>query len=427
VSEGPRTAVYRTFLLGAMLLVSLLSLATRSTALAALVLTWGALLVSAFRSARGRQRGLDAARELYPSAFEDDAVAVDVLLENRSGRAAHLVEIADSFGAGMAERQALLEPGPLPPWRRRRLRYRTFCSKRWGIYPVGPLRIATCDPMGLFHVERRTASVELFTVFPRVSEMAGIERLGARASLARQEATAGRAGQSAHYLGVRDYRPGDDVRRIHWPATARRGTAVVKEYELDLTPYFTLFLDLSRAHRAGTGLKSTLEYVVRTAASLVWSAARRGDLTQVFAEGAEPLFVPPGRGEVHLAFALQELVKARQEGGADPLDLVARHAAHLPEGSTAALLSATTELDLARLGEVLESLRGRGVRAVVLCVEADTFLAIDRRSPPRERVAARGEELLLFLRSRGVAGAVLTAEQDLASELARADLFEEAG
>src|SRR5262249_1768184 len=161
-----------------------------------------------------------------------------------------------------------------------------------------------------------------------------------------------RPGQSTSYMGVRDYRPGDDVRRIHWPATARRGAPVVKEYELDLAPYFTLFVDLERRHRAGTGLKSTLEYGVRTAASLLWTAARRGHIVELHAEGAASLFVAPGRGELHLTHCLHELIRVRQDGGTPLLTLAERYRPYLPAGSIAALLSATTELDHAQLEEL---------------------------------------------------------------------------
>lgn len=260
--------------------LAVLGLAFHASGLLGLALGWALLLALASRRARTGLMGLGVRHELYPSAFEGDTVVVDVVIENLSKRAAHLVEVGD----GVTDHQMLLEPGPLAGARRRRLRYRTACSRNWGVYAVGPLTLATSDPTGLFRAELPVGQLDAFAVFPRVYEVAGLERLGARASLAPQVVTASRPGQSASYMGVRDYGPGDDLRRIHWPATARRGTPVVKEYEVDLTPYFALFLDLDRRHGAGTGRKSTLEYVVRTAASLLWSATRHGHVLEAHAE-----------------------------------------------------------------------------------------------------------------------------------------------
>src|SRR5262249_41130714 len=153
-----------------------------------------------------------------------------------------------------------------------------------------------------------------FAVFPQVYDVAGLSELGARSTLIPHESSAGRPGQSLITMGVREYRPGDDLRRVHWPATARRGALMVKEVEVDLAPYFTVILDLARRHRAGMGRKSTLEYVLRSAASIIWSATRSGGFVQVAGTGAKPLFVPPGRGQNHLTFALYELIRAGLDG-----------------------------------------------------------------------------------------------------------------
>jgi uncharacterized protein (DUF58 family) len=287
------------------------------------------------------------------------------------------------------------------------------------VHLVGPLAVSASDPLGLFSPRRVFPDIEPFDLFPRVHAVAGLDRLGSRQSFVSQELTTSRAGQSATYLGVRDYRPGDDVRRIHWRATARRGEPAVKELELDLSPYFTLFLDLERAHRAGTGEKSTLEYVVRTAASLLASAARRGDVVQVFGEFSRPLFVPPGRGELHLAHALDQIIRVRQDGRASLLEVVERERASLPAGSTAALLSASAFLDLERLAEAFGALRAQRLQPLLVAVDKDSFLQIDRPSRPPAEVETRLQKLHAVAHSHAVPVAVLTAEQELEAEISR--------
>ena len=356
-SERDAADAHRRLLLGSAAVLGVVGLALGVSALTALAVATAALLLLAKRAAAGSLASLGLHRDLYPSAFEEDAVRVELSLDNTGRRAACLVEMGDAFGPALAERQALLEPGPLAGGRRRKLAYRIACSRSWGLYTVGPLSLAASDPLGLFRAEKRVPQVEPFAVFPRVYPVHGLARLGARPSLAPQDLTTSRPGQSLAYMGVREYRPGDEVRRIHWPATARRGAPAVKEFEVDLVPYFTLFVDLDRAHRAGTGLKCTLEYVVRAAASLLWSAVRRGDTVQMFGEGASSLFVPPGAGELHLTHCLFELIRVRQEGR-PLLELLEQHRLQVPSGSTVALLSGTTALDAARLGPLLDAFRG---------------------------------------------------------------------
>jgi uncharacterized protein (DUF58 family) len=418
--------LHRTFLAGAAGLSLVLGIVLRAPSYLAFALALLLLVVLARASARRRLARLGARRSLATGAFEGDEVRVEIALENRGRAPVSLVEVVDSFGAALADRKALLDTGPLRPGRRHRLAYRTQCSRLWGVYTVGPLSVSVSDALGLFSPRRLLPDIRPFDVFPQVHAVGGLERLGARSSFAPSDPTAGRAGRSAAYLGVRDFRPGDDVRRVHWPATARYARPMVKEFELDLAPYFTLFLDLGRDHRAGTGRKSTLEYVVRTAASLLATAARRGDTVQLFGEACEPLAVPPGRGELHLACALDRLIRVRQDGALPLLDLVRRELAAVPPGSTAALVAATLFLDAGALAQAFGWMRARRVRPVLVAVDMDSFLPIDRRPRPRAEVEAQGDALRALARSHGASLALFDADQDLPTELGRPDWLEAA-
>jgi len=415
--EPARSTLYRSFLFATLPALLFLGFVLRMPAFLALAGAWTALLVLSALAARRGLGGLRVSREIYPSAFEGDEVGVGLVLE--SDRPVRRIEIADAFGAAIVTEQRMLEPGPVGPGVRRRLGYSALCSRQWGIHAVGPVQVARSDPAGLFRARRDLPVVEEFAVFPRVYDVAGLAPLGAQRSLAPHEASASRTGQGLLYLGVRDYRPGDDLRQIHWPATARRGTLVVKEREVDLAPYFTLFVDLERRHRAGTGLKSTHVYVVRTAASIVWSAVRAGGFVQLEGAGRQPLHVPPGRGENHLAFALHELIRAVQDGGTPLPELALQHLPSVPAGSTAVLLSGTLFVELGALDEVLEGLRWRGARPVVVLVDNFSFPAISGWPPSRAEIVEKRREAEYFLRSRGVPMRILGEADDLEAALGR--------
>jgi uncharacterized protein (DUF58 family) len=330
-----------------------------------------------------------------------------------------MLEVVDSFGPAIALEQWMLDPGPLQPGTRRRLSYVSYCSRQWGVYTLGPIRVVASDAAGLSRATAELPVIEEFAVFPRVHDVAGLGRIGARPSFAPQESAAGRPGQSLVYLGVRDYRPGDDLRHVHWPASARRGSLVVQEYEVDLCPYTTVFVDLERKHRAGTGRKSTFEYVVRTAASVVWTSIRQGSFVQVAGLGSKPLHVPPGRGEDHLAFSLYELIRAQQDGKTSLTDVVLHHLPAVPANSTAVLVSGTVFLDLPALDDLLGAFRDRGVRTAVFLVNNFSFPAIEGWPPARPAILEKCQEVTFFLRSRGVPVRVLEDADDLGSVLGR--------
>jgi uncharacterized protein (DUF58 family) len=416
--------VHRALLAGAAGLCLFLGVAFRTPGLVAFALSALLLVLLTRLQARARLGRLRAHRRLPPGAFEGEEVRVEIALENHGSAPVSLVEIVDAFGASLAERKALLDPGPLRPGRRHRLAYHTYCTRLWGVHMVGPLALSVSDALGLHSPRRLFPDIQPFDLFPRVHPVGGLEHLGARSSFAPSEPTAPRAGQSASYLGVRDFRPGDDLRRLHWPATARHGTPMVKEFELDLVPHFTLFLDLEAGHRAGTGRKSTREYVVRSAACLLAAAARRGDTVQLRGEGRDALLVPPGRGELHLAFALDQLIRVRQDGTLPLVDLAGREEGVVPPGSTAALLSASLFLDREGLGEVFDRFRARRIQPAVVVIDMDSFLPIDRRPRPREEVNERGEALRDLARAHGALYARLDSEHDLEAQLQRPDWLE---
>jgi len=418
--EPSRSTLYRTFLLSALILLLVLGVSLRLPAFLALAAAWGVFLAASWRASRRPLQGFRVRRSLYPSAFEGDEVPVELVLE--SDRPAGMVEVGDAFGPAIAAEQRMLEPGPIVPGVPRRLKYSAFCSRHWGVHPVGPVQVVTSDPAGLFHSRRALPVLEEFAVFPQVYDVAGLGELGARATLIPYESSAGRPGQSLLTMGVRDYRPGDDPRRIHWPATARRGSLMVKETEVDLTPYYTVLIDLDRRHRAGTGRKSTLEYVLRTAASVIWTAVRTGGFVQVSGLGAAPLHVPPGRGETHLSFALDELIRSGLDGDIPFPEVVLRALPFVPVQSTVVLISGTVFVDLAGLGDVIEALRSRGSRVAVFLVNNFSFPAITGWPPTRAQVLEKTQEVGFFLRSRGVPVKVLEEADDLEAVLGRGGL-----
>ena len=127
VARGGR--VHASLLL-AVVLIAVAGAVLGSTALTGLAAAWTALLLVSRTRALRQARVLSADREVPSSGLEDEAVPVEIALDNRGRRAALFTEILDDFGPALADRQALLEPGPLPGGRRRRLRYRTACSRR---------------------------------------------------------------------------------------------------------------------------------------------------------------------------------------------------------------------------------------------------------------------------------------------------------
>jgi uncharacterized protein (DUF58 family) len=124
------------------------------------------------------------------------------------------------------------------------------------------------------------------------------------------------------FYGMREYVPGDDLRRIVWRASARTGKVMVREAEQGITDHITIILDTDRGshRRDGEGLSESFETGIRAAASLGIRHLREGYEVRCETNGG-PL-TRPLRGATQQLMLLDGL--ARLEPSREPLSAVIR-------------------------------------------------------------------------------------------------------
>ena len=203
--------------------------------------------------------------------FEGDRLEIEIGLET-SGAPRGPARLTGFIGA--AELSAASGLVPKAGWNQRTL--------------VGPLTrgpvgarswvLEASDPLGLFRYRRRTPDAEVALVLPRFTSLV------ARAEVRELEASvaAPRAGSGTEMFGVREYRPGDPLRRIHWRSSARHGELVVREYEPPGVQTLGIFCDPAPASR------EVADQIARLAASEAWDCIREGGRAVLWAPGQEP-------------------------------------------------------------------------------------------------------------------------------------------
>jgi uncharacterized protein (DUF58 family) len=134
------------------------------------------------------------------------------------------------------------------------------------------------DPLGFFRFRRKGANGEVGLVLPRFKSMT------ARPQTRDLEANvaAPRAGSGTELFGVREYRAGDPLRRIHWRSSARLGELVVREYEPPGVQTVGIFCD------PNPPTKEIADQVARLAASEAWDCIREGGRVVLWGPGLEP-------------------------------------------------------------------------------------------------------------------------------------------
>jgi uncharacterized protein (DUF58 family) len=141
--------------------------------------------------------------------------------------------------------------------------------RRRGAYNITNALISTRFPFGLFEKRILARHPSRIIVFPRLEEVAHDALPGSReAHMPVPQRLARRPGGD-EFRALRDYRPGDDPRRIAWRVTAHRGTLVLKEMERENRGRVAVLLATNLAGVPATDQRSALEQSVTLAASLV--------------------------------------------------------------------------------------------------------------------------------------------------------------
>jgi uncharacterized protein (DUF58 family) len=203
------------------------------------------------------------------------------------------------------------------------LRY-VLRGTRRGRHPVGPLSLQAGDPFGLVTRHRTTTHVDHVVVLPRRVPLGDADRRGS--------AEGGATLPASQHVGVgeddviaRPYVPGDEVRRLHWKATAHRGQLMVRQEEQRVDPAVLVVLDASaEAHDARRDRQGawehapTLEWAVSACASLVEHLVGRGYVVHLEVPGSSTLRVV-GEGQDTVRDVLVDLALLDPTPAGEPL------------------------------------------------------------------------------------------------------------
>ena len=234
-------------------------------------------------------RTLSAAR--LPVGTECQATVTLSYSDNRWPLPAGPVLVEDrlppALGASPRFTLGLLRPGE-----QRTLSYLLAAQVR-GRHSIGPLVVGVTDPLGCARLTRTLDPQTPLLVFPRTVDLPAVPLPGT-ALVDGQRPRPVPTGPEAGTM-PRPYRPGDDVRRVHWRSTARRGHLMVRGEEQPYRDRSTLLVDLRAAAHTVLPAASSLEETVALAASIAVHLVDRGHQLRLLAWLPQPRPRPPRR------------------------------------------------------------------------------------------------------------------------------------
>jgi uncharacterized protein (DUF58 family) len=243
-----------------------------------------------------------------------------------------------------------------------------------GRYEVGPLVVRLTDPFGLCELTRSFPSVDRLTVIPEVVPLPAIrlagEYTGTGDSRARSVAVHGEDDAA-----TREYRHGDDLRRVHWRSTARVGELMVRREEQPWESRATVVLDTRAFAHRGEGPTASFEWAVSAAASIAVHLRHAGYRLRLVTNTID-VDATESTGD---GLLLDHLAEVRTRSQADVAGLVDQVRRRSDGGLVIALFGMLTPAE----SEVLAGLRGGGVTCVGFLIDSSTWLNLP--AEPRAR------------------------------------------
>jgi uncharacterized protein (DUF58 family) len=241
---------------------------------------------------------------------------------------------------------------------------RVRCRQR-GVFQVESVSLLVADPLRLYPRRREEGTDARLLVFPRIVPL---EQIGLRAGLAIGDIRGPQVvlPDPSRPIGVRDYRPGDSPRQVHWKASARRGSIQVKVLERTVRRDLALYLDVGGFDHSWLVYREALfERAVTAAASLANAAIEKGGSVALACGGADPISLPGHTGLIQLREILEALAVVGPSEGRPIESMIAATLWRQSAGTTIVVLTPTPGEPL--LAE-LEPIRRRGEPvAIVYC------------------------------------------------------------
>ncbi|MBI3910051.1 MAG: DUF58 domain-containing protein [Armatimonadetes bacterium] len=365
------------------------------------------LPVSGYLYAITQPRRLSVDRRVPATGSVAEHLSVELTVHNGHPWPKLHLTVADELPVGLVAVGRAELPIHLPPRGSDRVGYVVRPEVR-GLHRLGATRIESADPLGM---SKRTTILPVRSevlVYPRVIPLPPhLLPVGLTSSVSPMDST-GQRGEGNLFFGIREYRPGDPLRRIHWRSSARIGHLAVREMEQERTSEVILALETIRGSELGAPPHTSLEYGVTLAASLATVAARRGDSIRLVAPGWSVWRPSSEPGQRALAGIMETLARLRASAPQGVEHELLQHLGQITAGASVLWITPRLGPPLLQTVGVLQSAH---VDVTVLALDPTSY---DPNAPALDarhfgaQVTAMGAAFLLFRRGDDL-GEVLAA------------------
>lgn len=331
----------------------------------ALLAALGGAWLIGYLWARSIQKGLRLQREMrFGWTQVGDKLEEQFTLSNSGYFPIPWVEVIDhsNLPGYQACVGTCLGPSDTSTWRTR-----GTCTHR-GIYTLGHATLRSSDPLGIYKVEIHQPETATLIVMPPVVPLPAIQ-VAPGGWLGEGRAIPNAVEKTINAGTVREYFPGDAMRLIHWPTTARLNEPYVRLMEGAPAGDWWIVLDFDQRVQAGSEEDSTTEMGVILAASLADRGLRAHKEVGFLASGEPAVWMRPQAGEPRRWEILRALATLNP-GNLSLAHLLEKAGPTLGRQASLIVITASTESDWLK---PLAHLAWRGITPTIILMDAASF------------------------------------------------------
>jgi uncharacterized protein (DUF58 family) len=241
------------------------------------------------------------------------------------------------------------------------------CTRR-GVYLLGGTTLKSGDPLGLYTLTIEDHARATLMVMPPVLPLPQLE-ISSGGYSGEGHPIPHAPEQTVGANGVREYAPGDSLRLIHWPTTARQQKPYVRLFDGAPASDWWIILDLDQSTQLGSGADSTEEHGIILAASLADRGLRARQNVALVSNSETLTWIPP-RGNENQRWDILRALALIQPGHTPLAALLERARPSLHHRATLLLITASTQ---ANWLPALAQLRWRNIHPTVMLLDSQSF------------------------------------------------------
>ena len=359
------------------------------TALTAALLA--AVVLAAFIMACFSISGLELARTFLHDGVCGNPLYLEITVKNKLPFYRQSCTFHENYPFVISGRNAFVIPA-LAPHEKRVLPCCIQAEKRGEYFPE-KVFVCSGDPWGLFRKKKKFHLPARLDIYPRLLHPENLAVFNKKGNMPDPDGrNLGHAGRGSEFFGVRPFRTGDEMRHIHWKATASKGQLMVKEFEATAVDQIVILLDTEKKNTGFDLCDNNLEFLISCAFSITEYLSKRYCHLRFFAaDGQEGLHHLTGDG-ASLKGKLRRLLTLLRSSTPAFQTVLAAAAENIPQRSIVCLLT----MSLEKVPEYIRILEEQDCTCFWIYAPKEAFPPIEQDTPRflnREKIKKQLENL----------------------------------